>query len=72
MKYVVVKASRRGSNRTYTGLTWESAGLMPPTLAVGMERHDLYLYDNREVAEDYAKTLSTVNPVGFVVEEYKD
>lgn len=72
MKYVIVKSSRRGSNRTYTGPTWESAGLMPPTLASGVDRHDLYLYDSREVAEDCANTLSTFNPVGFVVEEYKD
>lgn len=72
MKYVVVKASRRGSNRTYTGPSWERAGMLPPTEATGMERHDLYLYDSLDVAEDHAKTLSTVNPVGFVVEEYRD
>lgn len=72
VKYVVVKTSRRAANRTYTGITWEQAGLIPPTIASGMPRHGLYLYDSRDVAEDYAKILSTVNPVGFVVEEYQD
>lgn len=72
MKYVVVKASRRGSNRTYTGPSWEAAGMVPPTTASGMERDGLYLYDNQAVADDHARTLSSVNPVGFVVEEYKE
>lgn len=72
MKYVVVKSSRRGSNRTYTGPSWENAGMFPPTIATGMQRHDLYLYDKLEVAEAHAQILSSVNPVGFVVEEYKE
>lgn len=72
MKYVVVKSSRRGSNRTYTGPSWEMAGMLPPTIATGMERHDLYLYESQDVANDHAQTLSTVNPVGFVVEEYQE
>ena len=46
--------------------------MFPPTIARGMQRHDLYLYDNLEAAEAHAQILSSVNPVGFVVEEYQE
>lgn len=72
MKYVIVKSSKRGANRTYTGPTWEMAGITPPTEQKGMNRHDLFLYDSKDKAQYWADRLSVVNPVGFIVEEYQE
>ena len=68
--FVIVKTSRRGANRTYTGSTWEQAGMAPPTLSSNKQRHDLFVYRNRKLAQEDAEILSKFNPVGFVVEEY--
>jgi hypothetical protein len=58
MEYVIVKSSRKGSNRTYTGTTWNKAGLgIPPEDTV---------YDDLEQAEKLAQKLSEHNPVGLV------
>jgi hypothetical protein len=71
--YVVVKASRKGTNRTYAGSSWEVAGLQRPEpvdsdLPLGM--HEYPPFENFEQADRIATRLSMVNPVGFVVEEY--
>lgn len=65
-RYVIEKSCRCG-DRTYTGPTWEMAGLIPPTLQNGMERHDNYYYADKDVAQKYADILTEANPVGFVV-----
>jgi hypothetical protein len=70
-RYVVVKTSRSGSNRTYTGPTWEEAGMLPPTVHKGLDRHALYLFKKFKGAEKIAKRLSEFNPVGFMVEIYE-
>jgi hypothetical protein len=64
MKYVIVKSSRSGSNRTYTGVTWNNAGLK-----IHIEGA---LYNDFIEANELAKELSKHNPVGFTVEEYKE
>lgn len=69
-RYVIIKSSRAGSNRTYTGPSWEMAVLIPPTLQARMARHDDYFYSDKEEAQKYADLLSEANPVGFYVEEY--
>ena len=62
MEYVIVESSRKGSNRTYTGNTWNRARLgIPPEDTV---------YDDLEQAEKLAQKLSEHNPVGFIVEKY--
>lgn len=71
MKYVVVKSSRRGNNRTYTGTGWERAGTQPPTLRNGLSRHENFCYDNYDEAQADADMLSKHNHLGFVVEPYK-
>ena len=65
-KWVIFKSSRLGANRTYTGITWEKAGLVPPTLASGIPRHNLFTYNDFEEAKKFAEILSRYNPVGFV------
>lgn len=58
--YTIQKNSRSDPTRkeSYTGPTWDQAGLRP-----------LYLkqYWDYELAYDIANRLSCVNPVGFVV-----
>lgn len=70
MLYVIVKRSRKGANRTYTGETWELAGLVLPTIQNGLARHDLIVFTDYNVALHLAQKLSEFNPVGFIVEEY--
>lgn len=65
-RYIIVKNGRI-AERTYTGPSWEEAGLQPPTLGNGMARHADYFYTDRQTAQDDADKLSAVNPVGFFV-----
>lgn len=62
MKYVIMKASRyyRGGPG-YMGPTCDMAGVAPARI-----------YNSYEDAMADAKRLNAYNPVGFLVEEYKD
>jgi hypothetical protein len=69
IKYIIEKSCRANTGRTYTGPTWELAGLISPTLRKGMDRHADYFYENKVDALREADILSGYNPAGFRVEE---
>lgn len=57
-RFVIHKSSRVPSDESYSGPTWDSAGI-----------RDRYkpVYDNVEEAIDLAYLLTKANPVGFRV-----
>lgn len=61
-KYVIIKSSRMYSyGPGYTGPACEKAGVVPGKI-----------YCNENEAWNDSYKLSSVNPVGFYVEEYKE
>lgn len=60
IKYVIHKWSRNPASSSYSGPTWDNAGL-----------RDRYkdVYTNKDEALELAKILGEYNPVGFEVSE---
>lgn len=57
-KYVIYKATRVPADISYSGPTWDSAGIRNRYKAV---------YDDIDDALDIVKVLNQYNPVGFKV-----
>lgn len=60
MRYVIHKTSRAPGDQSYSGSTWDRAG---------MRTRYRETYSNKAEAERIAKILTKYNPVGFVVSE---
>lgn len=58
--YVIVKWSRSPASTSYSGPTWDNAGIRAQRQAN---------YTDKELAERHAAILSRFNPVGFTVVE---
>lgn len=58
MRYVIHKTSREPSDASYSGSTWDRAGIRTQYRET---------YADKAEAERIAKALTKCNPVGFVV-----
>lgn len=60
VEYVIVKNSRLPRHESYSGPSWDSANI-----------RDKYskTYIDKDLAEELAKVLSAINPIGFYVAE---
>lgn len=56
--YIICKTSRIGTDRTYSGITWDKANI---------RNRYRETYSNYTEANDIAFELTKYNPVGFVV-----